>query len=320
MTAPEATPGWAWIDGAFVNWEDCRIHARSQAVLVGASVFEGIRAYWNPEAEEAYLFRFADHLRRIGESMKIARMSSPVPPGLERICAELIVRNGWCEDVHLAPFAYLDVAPDGGFLSANPNQGFFVTAVARPTALVVHTGAHLRVASFRRISDVSMPPRVKSAANYQNSRLAAMEARADGYDNALLLNDRGTVAEAADSCIAMVRGGRLVTPPVTSGILESVTRATVMQLAAESLGLAVEEREVDRSELYVADEVFLCGTGAEITPVVSIDRVNVASGSPGEITRRLQDRYFAIARGLVADHQDWRTPVYRTAAAEPLVH
>lgn len=316
MSPPEAKPRWAWINGAFVPWDECRVHARSQAVLVGAAVFEGVRAYWNADEEEAYLFRFADHSRRLAESMKMTRMSLSIPKGFEDICTELIVRNDWREDVHLAPFAYLGVSPDCGFLSANPDEGFLITAVARPRGRVVDQGAHLKVASFVRISDVSMPPRIKASANYHNSRLAIMEARVDGYDNALLLNQRGTVAEAADACIAMIRKGRLVTPPVMSGILDSITRATVMQLAHEHLALPVEEREIDRSELYVAEEVFLCGTGAEITPVISIDRLPIAAGLPGEVTLSLQDRYFGIARGLVSDHPEWRSPVYRHAPAK----
>jgi branched-chain amino acid aminotransferase len=306
---------WAWLDGEFVPWEECRIHARCQAVLVGAAVFEGIRAYWNEDQEQAYMFRFADHEHRLRESMKVTRMASPMPDGLETICAELIARNGWRADVHFTPFAYMGVAPDGGFLSANPNEGFFITALVRPRSRAVESGAHVRVSSFTRISDAVMPPRIKATANYQNSRLAMMEARADGYDNALLLNPRGTLSEAADACVAVIRRGRLATPPVTSGILESVTRATVMQLAQEDLGMTVEEREVDRTELYVADEVLLCATGAEVTPVASVDRVTVGAGRPGAVTRELQARYFAIARGQVEDHPEWRSPVYRRAEA-----
>jgi branched-chain amino acid aminotransferase len=309
---------WGWLNGSFVAWNEFRIHARSQAVLVGAAVFEGIRAYWNADHEEAYFFRFGDHATRLRESMKLTRMSSSIPDQLEAICAELIVRNGWREDVHLSPFAYLDVSPDGGFLSRNPNEGFFVSAVARPSASVVHGGAHIKVASLLRISDATVPPRIKASANYQNSRLALMEARADGYDNALLLNQRGTVAEAADACIAMVRRGRLVTPPVTAGILESITRATVIELAREHLEMPVEEREVDRSELYVADEVLLCGTGAEITPVISIDRITIGNGAPGDMTRSLQARYFDIARGKVGEHPEWRSPVFQRAQSAAL--
>ncbi|WP_338203333.1 aminotransferase class IV [Candidatus Nephthysia bennettiae] len=176
------------------------------------------------------------------------------------------------------------------------------------------------MSSYTRISESTTPPRVKTAANYHNSRLAALEARVDGYDNAVQLNHRGTVAEAPDACMAIVRDGRLITPPVFAGLLESVTRSTVLQLAAETLGIPVEEREVDRSELYVADEAFLCGTGAEITPVVSVDRIEVGTGRPGPLTQQLQEAYYRVVRGTVEDHAEWRTPVYeRTGARFPAV-
>jgi branched-chain amino acid aminotransferase len=306
----DTTPEWAWRDGRFVRWDECRIHARSQAVLTGVSVFEGIRAYAGPDDGELYLFRLADHVRRLAQSLKIARIPAVVPADLEEVCAELLALNGWHEDVHISPFACLGVAPDFGFLSDNPNVTFLVTAVPRPRARAIDSGAHLKVSSYTRISESTTPPRVKTAANYHNSRLASLEARVDGYDNAVLLNHRGTVAEAPDACMAIVRDGRLITPPVFAGLLESVTRSTVLQLAVETLGIPVEEREVDRSELYVADEAFLCGTGAEITPVVSFDRIVVGTGRPGPITQELQETYYRVVRGNIEDHADWRTPVY----------
>jgi branched-chain amino acid aminotransferase len=311
--ASDDAPAWAWKDGRLVPWDECRIHARSQAVLVGAAVFEGIRGYWNDADGEVYLFRLADHFRRMAESMKIMRMEGDLPD-LEAACIELVVANGWRENVHLAPFAYMDVAPDFGFISANANHGFFITAIARPRSQAVENGVHVRVSSFVRLTDHQMPPRVKASANYQNSRLAMAEARVDGYQNAILLTPGGVVAEAADACVVLLRRGRLVTPPVTSGILESVTRATILQLAAEA-GIAIEEREVDRSELYVADEVFLCGTGAEITPVLSVDRIGIGARAPGAITRRLQKRYLELAAGTTSEFPEWRTPVYRRSLA-----
>jgi branched-chain amino acid aminotransferase len=293
------------------------VHVRSQAVLIGVSIFEGIRAYATPDRDELYLFRFADHEKRFSQSLKIARIPAAVPPDLEDVCAELIQMNGWREDVHIAPFACLGVAPDFGFLSENPSVTFVVTAVPRPRARAIDAGSHLKVSSFSRISEATLPPRIKASANYHNSRLAAMEARVDGYDNALLLNQRGTVAEAPDACIAIVRDGRLITPPVIAGILESVTRATVIQLAAEAFQIAVEEREVDRSELYIADEAFLCGTGAEVTPIISIDRIPVADGRPGPITRQLQETYYNVARGIAGMHPEWRTPVFARTGVPP---
>jgi branched-chain amino acid aminotransferase len=153
-----------------------------------------------------------------------------------------------------------------------------------------------------------MPPRIKASANYHAGRLATLQAKTDGYDSAILLTSRGKVSEAAAACLFLVRDGVLATPSRSSDILESITRATVITLARE-LGIPVEEREVDRSELYIADEVFLCGTGQELVPVTSVDRLAVGRGTPGTITQRLQSAYEAVVRGLTDAHAEWRTPV-----------
>jgi branched-chain amino acid aminotransferase len=309
-------PAWGWQNGEFTPWEQCQVHVRAQALMSGAAVFEGLRAYWNPERQQSYLFRIPEHAARLAASLKVMRMRQEAPPDLTEICAELVRRNGWREDVHLVPLAYLDVAPDLGPLSPNPNEGLVITGIARAGGKALTQGFHVRVSSWARISDRDLPPRVKATANYHNSRLALLEARADGYDNALLLNQRGTVAEGPGACVMMIRDGRVVTPPLTAGILEGITRATLIQLFGERLGLAVEEREIDRTELYLADELFLCGTGAEVTPIVSVDRVPVGAGRPGELTLAIQREYFAIARGEAADHAEWRAPVYQEAAVE----
>jgi branched-chain amino acid aminotransferase len=166
------------------------------------------------------------------------------------------------------------------------------------------------VASWRRISDDTVPPRLKAGANYQNSRLAQTEAKVNGYDTAIILNHRGTVAEGPGACLMMVRNGKLITPPVTAGILESITRATLMELAGRDLAVEVMEREVDRTELYVADEVFMCGSGLEVLPITSVDRIAIGDGTRGPLTKRIQDVYFAAARGELPAYRHWLTPVY----------
>ena len=175
-------------------------------------------------------------------------------------------------------------------------------------------GVSACVASWRRIGDDTMPPRVKVGANYHNSRLAQEEAIRNGYDTSLILNQRGTLAEAPGSCLVMVREGRLVTPPGTSGVLEGITLATVEELAAQELGLTLERREIDRSELYVADEAFLCGTLVEIQPIVSVDGLEIGSGEPGELTRTLQRLYDRAVRGE-PPYRRWATTVYEPVEA-----
>ena len=169
--------------------------------------------------------------------------------------------------------------------------------------------SHACVSSWTRLGDNQMPPRVKAASNYLNSRLASEEALRNGYDTALILNSNGKVAEAPGACLMIVRDGKIISPPVTSGILESITRATLIQLCREVLKLEVIEREVDRTELYVASEVFVCGTGEEITPIASVDRFELGDGSIGPITRQLESLYHDIARGIETCYPEWRTLV-----------
>jgi len=306
------TPEWAWIDGRFVPWEECRIHVRTSAVAVAATVFEGVRAYWNAAHEQLYAFELDRHLRRLRESMAIMRMRSSLPADFAETCLELLARNGFREDVHFVPSAYVGL-PEGNMpMAPSAEEGLFVTAVARPPSKMLETGKSVCVSSWRRISDAVMPPRVKATGNYQNSRLALLDAQADGYDDAVLLNGNGTVAEAAGSCLMMVRRGEVCTPPVTAGILESITRAVLIELFEEKLGRRVIEREIDRTELYVAEEVFLCGSGQEVVPVVAVDRRRIGDGRKGPLTGAIQDAYFRVARGQDNTHPEWRTPVYRT--------
>jgi branched-chain amino acid aminotransferase len=312
-------PAWGWMNGRFLPWSECVVHVRAQAVMTGASVFEGIRAYWNADDEELYVLKLREHLDRLRASMKVLRMNED-PPGmaeLEGACVELLARNEFREDVHIIPVAYAGVGQAWQPLTPPLEEGVFVTAVPRPTPPHAFDGIAVAISSWRRLSDDVMPPRVKAAANYGNSRLALHEARANGYDNALLLNAAGTVSEATGACVVMVREGRACTPPVTAGILESITRSSLMELLANELGVEVVEREIDRTELYVADELFMCGTGHEVTPIVSVDRIRVGDGSVGQLTKALQERYFALVRGQQSDYPDWRTPVYAGRSPAP---
>ena len=193
------------------------------------------------------------------------------------------------------------------------DNGVYITAVPWPQPQALWDGVSACVSSWRRISDDTVPPRLKAGANYQNSRLAQTEAKVDGYDTAIILNQRGTVAEGPGACLMMVRDGKLATPPVTAGILESITRTTLMHLAARELGMDVVEREIDRTELYVADEVFMCGSGLEVLPITSVDRIAVGNGTRGSLTKRIQDVYFAAARGEMPAYRSWLTPVYAKA-------
>lgn len=302
-------PRWAWKDGEFVPYQDCTLHVRTQAVMVAASVFEGIKAYWNARSSTLYLFRLDDHIHRLRQSMRLMRMTSVVPEDLGAICAELLARNEFSDDVHMMPTAYTGFGQGNIALAKPAGEGMFITGVSRARSPVLDKGMRVCVSSWTRIADNSMPPRIKAAGNYQNGRLALNEAWLNGYDNAILLNHTGTVAEGPGSCMMMVRGDQVCTPPVTAGILESITRDSLITLFREKLGRAVIERPIDRTELYLADEIFLCGSGMEVAPVISVDQIAVGSGRKGPLTQAIQDAYFGVATGVDASHPEWRTAV-----------
>lgn len=293
-------------NGAAVPFEAARIHPLAVGVAYGVGVFEGLRAYRHPVTGAFYVFRLDDHLARLEFGMKVMRFADPPATRVLRDAILDVVRiNEPDDDAYIRVQAQIDGL---GMMATTGPVGWIVAAMPRERSRKFATGLSACVSSWTRLADNTMPPRVKATANYHAARLATLEARADGHDSAILLTARGKVSEAASACLFMVRDGVLVTPDRGSDILESVTRATVLTLARE-LGLRCEEREVDRTELYAAEEVFLCGTGQELVAVVSVDRLRVGDGSPGAVTRRLQAAYEAVVRGTTETHPEWRTGV-----------
>ena len=306
MSAAEFEKLIVYFNGEYIPWNQANVHVFSPAVKYGASVFEGIRAYWNEEREKLYLFRLEEHLQRLEVSQRIMRFAEVAPSDvLAEAIVELMRRNDFRSSVHIRPTVYLDGT---GESSARGPIASFITAVPRGTPKRVEVGCRAQVSSWERISDRSMPARAKSNANYNNSRFSGIQANIDGYDAAIMLNSRGKVAEGPGMCVFMIRNGVAITPSVTNDILESITRDTVMTLFTE-MGIEVQERDVDRSEFYDASEAFFCGTGWEITPVVDIDGSPVGDGTPGELTRKLQRTYFDITKGVVEDKRGWLTDV-----------
>ena len=308
-------PAYLWRNGTLVPWEEATVHVTSIGWTTISAVFEGIRGYWNPAQEEVYLFRLDAHLERLFQSMKLMRMTSPFSAAqLEEAMLTLIKANDLRDDCYLQPLAYFGSGIPG-YLAALEQPGeVLITARPIPSNLGTDKVSHCCISTWVRLSDNVMPPRAKTMTNYQNSRLVSTEAQVNGYDAGIILNEQGKVAEGAYACLFLLRKGVAITPPVTAGILESITRESVMELLQEELGMPVQEREVDRTELYVADEVFFCGTYAEIEPIVSVDRYRVGDGSPGSVTRRLQALYQDVVRGLVPRYAHWRTPIYATKA------
>ncbi len=309
-----ANAKYVWFDGAIVPWEDARVHVSTATVLRGANVFEGVRAYWNADERELYIFRNAAHMARLWNSAKIMRMAVPwTAEELTRAEIAVLRANAFEGTVWFRLTLYVGEGEESAWPPDQVRVGGFILPRLAPHSAGISEGIDSCISTWTRIADTSVPPRVKAGANYHNGRLAVMEARMNGYSGQpILLNERGKVSEGPGACVFMVRGGRLVTVPVTSNILESITRETVLELARDE-GIPAEEREIDRTELYVADEAFFCGSGWEITPVNSVDRYPLGTGRPGPLTRRLQEVYFSVVEGRVPRDRGWLTPVYRTA-------
>ncbi|MBI3976665.1 MAG: branched-chain amino acid transaminase [Chloroflexi bacterium] len=301
---------YAWLDGKIVPVAEAKVSIRADGAISGANVFEGIRGYWNEAEQQLYIFKLDEHLQRLGQSTKMMRMRMPYSlDDIARACIDVIRANELREDIHFIPRVYFGEGHWGNRPEDNP-VGAWITLRQGSGGQTLVNGQNVGVSSWRRISDDVMPPRIKAGANYHNSRLAANEARMNGYDGAILLNQQGKVAEGPGACLMLVRNGKVITPTVTDSILESITRTTLLQLFQTELGVPVVEREVNRTELYIADEAFFCGTGAEITPIVSVDRLPVGTGARGPVTKQIQDVYFAIVRGQNPKYAHWVTPVY----------
>ena len=304
-----------WHNGRIVPWDEARLHVSTQCVIKGINVFEGVRAYWDDETSDLLIFRLEDHLRRLEDvSMKLLHMELPAGFDLRQATVDVLRTNEFRENVHIRIVVYFGEGSDAAYLPGEIETGAFILPRARGSHPKHDNGIRCTVSPWRRLSDVVQPPRIKAGANYLNARIAAVDARKKGADIPLMLNDHGEVAEAPNACVFIVRGGVPVTPPVTASILESVTRATLLELMAEQLGLQPVERPVGLSELYVADEVFLCGTGVEILPVTDIDGYIIGDGEPGQITKAVMGAYDDLVYGRDAAGRAWLTSVYAEGA------
>lgn len=294
-----------YLNGRMVPYDQATIHVSSNAVKYGTSVFEGLRAYWSEARRELFVFRLEDHSARLLDSLRLMRMQHAFTlESLGDAVCQTLKANDFRQDVHVRQSACLEA--DSGMEATGP-VGMVVDAL--PRRLSDKAAIDVCISSWSRTADAVMPPRIKCAANYQNGRLALMEARTNGFDSAVLLNGRGKVSEAPNAAIFAVRGGVIATPPLTADVLESITRATVIRLARERLKIEVIERELDRTELYVSDEAFLCGTAWEIAAIGSVDRLPLRS-APGPVTAALAKLYQAVARGEEQAYAGWLTPVF----------
>ena len=308
--APPSQQLWAFFRGQFVPLREANISVMTHAFNYGTAVFEGIRAYWNPEQGQLYALDLIPHFTRLRQSARVLMMDVPYSAEeLAEVTVELLRRDGLREDVYIRPLAYKSSEVIGVRLH---NLDSDVTIFAVPFGQYIDTqeGIRAQTSTWRRNDDNAIPARGKVTGGYVNSALSKTEAQLNGYDEAIVLTHEGHVSEGSAENLFVVRGGQLVTPPVSDNILEGITRREIMLLARQELAIETVERSIDRTELYLADEVFLCGTGAQISPVVEVDRRVVASGRTGPITKRLGALYFDAVRGRLERYRSWVTPVY----------
>ena len=305
-------PEYIFLNGEYVKYKDARIHVLSTANKFAAVVYEGIRGYWNEKQQELYVFRHKEHLDRLFRSMKICRMESPYSyEEYRQILIELIKKCNLREDIHIRQQSLI-LADNGGISSISP-VGIMVAAIPMGRYFSSEkSGINVCISSWRRISDIALPPRIKCTANYANSRLSSIQAKEDGYDEAILLTQQGYVSEGSVANLFIVKDGRPITPLSTDGVLEGITRATIIDIFKAELNLDVVERHIERTELYTADEAFFCGSGAEITPILSIDKHKLVNKQEKSITQKIRDFYSTVVTGRNSAYLKWLTPVYRS--------
>lgn len=297
-----------YFEGAFVPLRDARVSIMTHAFMYGTATFEGIRAYWNPEQETLFGLFIREHVERIRRSAHILLMDGlPSVDELSGLIVETARRNGFREDAYIRPSFYKSTRAIGVRLHELEHQ---LSIVTLPFGNYIDTESGIRVMSstWRRNPDEALPARGKIVGGYVNMAFQKSEAELNGFDEAVVLTLDGHVNEASAANLLVVRDGVLLTPPVTDDILEGITRTAILQLARDA-GIATEVRSIDRSELYIADEIFLCGTGVQVSPVVEVDHRSVGSGAIGPITRVLKDRYFDAVRGRVPEYRHWLTPI-----------
>lgn len=303
---------YAWFDGAVVPLEQAKISVHNQALQYGTSVFAGMRAYWNAEREQLYLFRPFDHFERLLQSAALLRLDLNYTPAqlLQSLIALLQAEGVDC-NCYIRPLVYaaneslgvhlLDARPELAITLMPLRDGGFVSKAG---------GMHVCISAWRRVEDNAIPARGKISGSYVNSLMIRSDAMLAGYDDAIVLNNDGHIAECSVANLFLVRKGVAITPPVTADVLEGVVRRSLIQLLQEELNVEVQERAVDRTEAYLADEMFMCGTGAEITPVTRVEHRPVGEGEIGPLTSRLSQRFLDIVYGRDSRYMDWLEPVF----------
>ncbi len=307
-------PKYVLFRGRIVPYGEARLGVLTHGLNYGTGCFAGLRGHWSEEEKELFVFRPRDHFKRFLDSTKLLCMELPdTVDGLVGHLQDLLRAEDLKTDCYIRPLAfYADETIGVRLHDLTPA----ISMVAFPFGKYFDNddGAHVTISSWKRIDDNMIPARGKIAGSYVNSALARSDAQRAGFDDAITLNREGHVSEGSVANIFMVRHGDVVTPPITDDILEGITRATFITLLKEELGITVVERSIDRTEIALAEEVFLAGTGAQIVPVTRVDHRPIGGGHPGPLTLQLRDLYFEVVRGRRPKYRNWCMPVYAGAA------
>lgn len=298
-----------WYKGEIVHVNDAKINVLAPTSQFGLNVFEGIPCYWNTDKKQLFAFRLDDHYDRLLRSAKLLEIECPYSKEeMKKALIDVIKANEYCENLSVRQTLFVDGF--GSWGSSEP-VGMFVAPIPKCKTSKEYNkkGLNICVSSWRRISEDMMSPRIKCGANYINSRMGQREALKNGYDTCVFLNERGTVSEGPGSCLFIVKDKTLITPSLTDSVLESITRDTIIKIAPR-LGFKAIERSIDKTELYTADEAFLCGSAMEITPILSIDKHIISDGENSEITLKLLSEYLAVAKGEREYSDKFITAVY----------
>jgi branched-chain amino acid aminotransferase len=300
---------YVFMDGEYVPDSEAKISVRTHAFLYGTSIFEGIRGYWNPDEKQIYVFRMLEHYERMTKNSKIMHMKPLY--SVDEMCditVELLRKNCADNDVYIRPTLYKSDCAIGPKLSGKDSFLIFTCWIG--DYVDISKGLSVCVSSWKRLEDNMIPPRAKIAGAYVNTALVKTDALKAGFDDTLVLSSQGHVTEGSAMNFYIVQDRKLITSKTTDNILVGITRDTVKIMAQQELNLEVIEREIDRTELYLCDEAFFCGTGAQISPITKIDNRPVGDGNTGSITKKIQDLYFDTVRGKIQKYKNWCTPVY----------
>jgi len=308
--------GTAFFGGEYVPLAEAKISVMTHAFNYGTGTFEGIRAYWNAAEEQLYVFRMREHFERLHNSARILAIDLPHSVDeLNEIGLHILRRSGFQQDVYIRPIAYKSGLGIGVSMTG-VDDDFLMYCQPMGNYIDVDNGIRCCVSSWRRTSDNAIPPRAKVTGSYVNAALAKHEALVNGSDEAIMLAENGSASEGSAENLFIIKGRTLYTPTVSDNVLEGITRATLIEIARTELGVPTVERAVQRTELYTADEVFLCGTGAQVSPVVEIDKRCIGSGKVGPLTLALQRAYFDVVRGVNRAYAAWLQPVYTSPSRE----